>query len=141
MNDYEGNDNFLNEYVEVRINFSYYTDLLGKETTFTLLEEYDEVIKQAKRMEIPESEFDAFLQLVEPMKKMEFRNLPPAKLLMKKNLEKFAKKRKLNFDLFPYFMITIFDKRPDNFFDFMNLVINTAIEFCALMDRVKKKIH
>jgi hypothetical protein len=131
--------NIDKDFLEIKISVPYYTDILGKEVSDVIVSEYDHIMREAKKMVVPEEESESYFILVRQLKEMNDRNYPPAKRYMEINLKKFAKKAGLSYDLMPYFIIAIFGKQPLEGKMFLDTVFHTAIEFVALMKIAKKK--
>ena len=128
------------KFLNVKISTFYFTDILGKEVSETLVDEYDKIMRKAKKMRVPKDESDAYFVMVEQLKKLNSSmNYPPAKLRMQKNLKKFAKKMGITYDLMPYFFIAIFERFPNKNEVLLDLVLQVAIEFVALILILKKK--
>ena len=53
------------KFLNVKISTFYFTDILGKEVSETLIDEYDKIIRKAKKMRVPKEESVAYFLMVE----------------------------------------------------------------------------
>ena len=131
-------NNTMSEIITIRIRVDYYTDVLGKEISDFILSEYNFVLRNAKKMKVPEDDYIAYKTLVQRFFKINDKKYAPPKKYMEKNLKKFAKRFNLDIDLMPHFLIAFFDRFPKPEETLLDLVYQLGIEFVALMLLLKK---